>query len=254
MPEKVITGLTNGQLYGFRMFPRNMKNQYQTRMDRGTAKATPRAVILLSSIPEGGMVKLTENGAGVNFYVAKHDYESGLNGAGRTLVVRKDLVTRTKWEKNVGRHNYYSDSTVDIYLNNTYFPMLNTDLQELIGETAIYYTPYYTNAVTTLTRKVFLLSMAELGFSVFGAGYNKEGSSLPIYTSLLVVYMDGVAYGQWTRSPYTSRMFDAWCIESNGGSANLDIDLTRGARPAFTLPSTMQFNPAPNSDGSYSPL
>lgn len=34
-------------------------------------------------------VKLKENGTLVEFYVAKHDYESGLNGSGRTLIVRK---------------------------------------------------------------------------------------------------------------------------------------------------------------------
>lgn len=43
MPEKVITGLANDQLYGFRMFPRNMKNQYQTRIDIGTATAIPKS-------------------------------------------------------------------------------------------------------------------------------------------------------------------------------------------------------------------
>ena len=43
-----------------------------------------------SELTEGDIVKLKENGTLVDFYVAKHDYESGLNGAGRTLVVRKD--------------------------------------------------------------------------------------------------------------------------------------------------------------------
>ena len=41
-----IDNLINGQLYGFRMFPRNLKGQYQTRDDRGTATATPVAFSL----------------------------------------------------------------------------------------------------------------------------------------------------------------------------------------------------------------
>ena len=52
-----ITNLTNNQLYGFRMFPRNLKGQYQTRNDRGTATATPKAGIPVSSLPVGTLIK-----------------------------------------------------------------------------------------------------------------------------------------------------------------------------------------------------
>ena len=46
--------------------------------------------IPLSDYEEGDIIKLNEGGSPVEFYVSKHDYESGLNGSGRTLVVRKD--------------------------------------------------------------------------------------------------------------------------------------------------------------------
>ena len=45
--------------------------------------------IPLSDYEEGALIKLNEGGSPVEFYVSKHDYESGLNGAERTLVVRK---------------------------------------------------------------------------------------------------------------------------------------------------------------------
>lgn len=35
MPEITITGLTNDQEYGFRIFPRNLKGQYQTSLNGG---------------------------------------------------------------------------------------------------------------------------------------------------------------------------------------------------------------------------
>ena len=38
--------------------------------------------------------------SGLPFYLAKHDYESGLNGAGRTLFVRKDCYDERKWNSN----------------------------------------------------------------------------------------------------------------------------------------------------------
>ena len=43
----------------------------------------------LAEMAEGTLVKMNESGAPVEFYVAQHDYESELHGAGRTLVVRK---------------------------------------------------------------------------------------------------------------------------------------------------------------------
>lgn len=41
----------------------------------------------LGQVSEGTIVKINENGSPVDFYVAKQNYESGLNGAGRTLVI-----------------------------------------------------------------------------------------------------------------------------------------------------------------------
>ena len=47
------------------------------------------ATVTLGSKAEGSIIKLKENGVLVDFYIAKQNYESGLNGSGRVLVVRK---------------------------------------------------------------------------------------------------------------------------------------------------------------------
>ena len=39
----------------------------------------------IGNLDEGAIIALNENASPVEFYVAKQDYESGLNGAGRTL-------------------------------------------------------------------------------------------------------------------------------------------------------------------------
>ena len=38
----------------------------------------------LGDLEPGTLISINENGVTVPFYVAKHDYESDLNGAGRT--------------------------------------------------------------------------------------------------------------------------------------------------------------------------
>ena len=72
-------------------------------------------------------VKLKENGVLVEFYVAKHNYESGLNGSGRTLLVRKDCYDQRQWHgSNV---NAYATSAIDTWLNGTYKNLLDADIR-----------------------------------------------------------------------------------------------------------------------------
>ena len=67
----------------------------------------------LSDLPEGFLVAKNESGSPVLFYLAKNDYESGLNGAGRTLFVRKDCYDERKWNSNNANFTLPSDATVN---------------------------------------------------------------------------------------------------------------------------------------------
>lgn len=197
----------------------------------------------LSDYAEGDIVKIVENGSPVEFYVAKHDYESGLNGAGRTLVVRKDCYDIRSWTgHNV---NTYDDSGLDGWFNSTYKNMLDAAIRSLIGTTKIRYTPGNGNwNVRTLNRAVFALSATELGQS---ANYVKvEGFVLPIADTLKDVYLNGSVSDQWTRSPSTRNNNNAVYLSLYGNVGQSHCSLTHGSRPAFTLPSTTKFDPDTN--------
>ena len=197
----------------------------------------------LSDYDEGALVKLNEGGNPVDFYVAKHDYESSLNGAGRTLVVRKDCYDQRQW--HTSNVNAYASSAIDSWLNSTYKNMLDADIRSLIGTTKIRYTPGNGNwTVGTLERAVFALSATELGQSHTYA--NTEGSALPIASTLQIAYLNGNATTQWTRSPYTNSTSNAWGMNSNGGIYDVICGSSLGSRPAFTLPSDLLFNPDTN--------
>lgn len=197
----------------------------------------------LSDYEEGALIKLNEGGSPVEFYVSKHDYESGLNGAGRTLVVRKDVYDLRQWHKS--NVNAYATSDIDSWLNRNYKALLDSGIQQDIGTTKFYYTPGNGNTdVSTLERSVFMLSMTELGQSDDYA--NAEGSTLSISSTLQIANLDGTAETQWTRSPYTSGNMYAWRIGDNGRPGKRLCAETRGSRPTFTLPSTLLFNPDTN--------
>ena len=50
-----------------------------------TRRFLPEISTSLGNLDEGAIITLNESGNPVEFYLAKQDYESGLNGAGRTL-------------------------------------------------------------------------------------------------------------------------------------------------------------------------
>ena len=214
------------------------------------------ATTTLGNKSVGSIVKLKENGVLVDFYVAKHDYENGLNGSGRTLVVRKDCYDTRQW--HTSNVNAYATSAIDTWLNSTYKNLLDADIRGVIGTTKIKYTPGNGNTtVGTLERAIFLLSVTELGRSASYA--NTEGTALSIASSLQIAYLNGSAVVQWTRSPYTNGTVSAYYLYTLG-----DVSYDRcygayGSRPAFTLPSTLSVsddgsvsvNTAPTISGSY---
>lgn len=214
------------------------------------------ATTTLGNKSVGSIVKLKENGVLVDFYVAKHDYENGLNGSGRTLVVRKDCYDTRQW--HTSNVNAYATSAIDTWLNSTYKNLLDADIRGVIGTTKIKYTPGNGNTtVGTLERAIFLLSVTELGKSASYA--NTEGTALSIASSLQIAYLNGSAVVQWTRSPSTVSTYHAYCLVTGGGVSNDYCSYAGGSRPAFTLPSTLSVsddgsvsvNTAPTISGSY---
>ena len=214
------------------------------------------ATTTLGNKSVGSIVKLKENGVLVDFYVAKHDYENGLNGSGRTLVVRKDCYDTRQW--HTSNVNAYATSAIDTWLNSTYKNLLDADIRGVIGTTKIKYTPGNGNTtVGTLERAIFLLSVTELGRSTSYA--NTEGTALSIASSLQIAYLNGSAVVQWTRSPNTSNTYNAYYLHTSGNVNNSSCSNTNGSRPAFTLPSTLSVsddgsvsvNTAPTISGSY---
>jgi hypothetical protein len=214
------------------------------------------ATTTLGNKSVGSIVKLKENGVLVDFYVAKHDYENGLNGSGRTLVVRKDCYDTRQW--HTSNVNAYATSALDTWLNSTYKNLLDADIRGVIGTTKIKYTPGNGNTtVGTLERAIFLLSVTELGRSASYA--NTEGTALSIASSLQIAYLNGSAVVQWTRSPHANGASYAYCLGTGGNVNGNGCSVTYGSRPAFTLPSTLSVsddgsvsvNTAPTISGSY---
>lgn len=209
----------------------------------GTAFDVPFAKgIPLSTITPGAILYLNESGSPVPFYIAKHDYESGLNGAGRTLLVRKDCYDK----RALGYYNAFSGSLIDTWLNGTWFKLLDIGIQETAGTTKFYcFASGTDHTKQTLSRTAFILSCTELGVLNFGDGTALDSA---VCSKLAIAYINGTATTQWTRTPETNQ--DRMAYITTSGSFNLMLpDFPQGSRPAFTLPGT--FLVIQNPDGTY---
>ena len=190
----------------------------------------------------GDIVKIKESGVPQEFYVAKHGYPT--DGNGRTLLVRRYIYDTRQWHTSAV--NAYASCALDSWFENTYYTMFSESVRAMISAVNIPYTPGNGNdTVTTLSRKVFALSVTELGRTASYA--NVEGSALPIASTLQIAYnSSGSAVVQWTRSPYTLGTVNACCLHTVGIAGSYGCTNTYGARPAFTLPSTALFDPDTN--------
>ena len=203
--------------------------------------AAPSAGIALSTLAEGSVVKLNENGSPVEFYVAKHDYESGLNGVGRTLLVRKNLHSNGTW---AGSQRKYQGSVIDTWMNDTYKATLDADVQGAISSTKIYCTTAEGSSasVEAVERDVFALSVTEYGRNDTNA--RTEGSALSIAASLQrATHERSSAYNNhWTRTNNASNRTQAFYVNTSGNVSLVSSSNSISYRPAFTLPETARFD------------
>lgn len=245
-----FTGLTNDKTYYARVYPMNPKGFAQSEIETQVGSAVPMAGLNLSELPEGSVVMINESGVPVPFYVAKHDYESGLNGAGRTLLVRKDTATTMgMYSTSTNNISAYAKSDADKWLNETYKATLDANIRVAIGETRFFYIVDGVDPERSeLNRSVFMLSVAELGEVI--TGYQADGSALPIASTLKPANTN---YYTRTPAPNVSNFF--FWMNAAGVRQNVDgMHNKRGIRPVFTLPADTKFNMQPNADGSYSLL
>jgi hypothetical protein len=196
----------------------------------------------LFDVAEGSTVLMNEGGNVAEFIVAKHDYESELNGVGRTLLVRKHYAAIMAWSST---WSTYASSSVNSWLNGEYFNSFSSAQKQAIDKTTIYYTPGFSDSycnsgsskVTTMAKSIFLLSHHEFGYDTEGSDAPNWTTSSPSYKhnegtplqnasgilkTMLASDMEGSSRGRsiWTRTPYLYSLQMLRDIAGTSSSAN----------------------------------
>ena len=236
----VDTGLTNDVTYYYAVFAYNTDG---VASEGAFTSATPIAGTPLSELAEGTLIKILENGAPVEFYLAKHNYEPDLNGQGRELVVRKDCCDEQPILAKVSSapQANWSNGPLRNWLNSTYILQFSSSVKRVIGSTGYYYnTGKNAGNTASITDACFILSSAEYGTFPNDDMDSIDGERLPIYNVIRISRYNGSPTDHWTRTRNFSLASSNCIIDDKGrGTNSLDADsVLRGVRPCFTLPST----------------
>lgn len=210
-----------------------------------------------------GFVYLMEGSTKVKFYVLAHNYESGLNGKGRTLFCRESPATsgtHTTSEKNTYTPDSNNEAT---WYKRTYVNKFSDEVRGLIGTTkysgqyaSISVLPNGTPTGTVLHRgtyesSFFPVSATEVGVSGFSDGSALSSAAISRISSIRTRYGSGI----WTRSPsrvltgnstgFPDRYYyaNSQYISGASGSSLSTAEGTPGSSygylPCFTLPETL---------------
>lgn len=241
---------------------------------------TGMAKTALSAAAIGSRISLKENGIQQEFIVLKHDYESGLNGSGRTLVCRAGLLG------DCGRWDY-TDATTDLdwskaelraWLTGTYLTRFEESTRTLIGTTKYVYQgcqggSYVENY--TVSDAVFILSAKEMGgVSWSNMGSAEDGTALSDEAIAAVKSAVGANGVMWTRSTSSQSYQDTentsyeWhnriyilqngMIGETSDHSNRDYDTdspdNAWTLPCFTLPGDTEVSNTGEVNGNGEPI
>lgn len=211
-----------------------------------------------------GFVYLMEGSTKVKFYALSHNYESRLNGKGRTLFCRESPAGSGTHTTSV-KENYRIDSNnEDAWYKNTYVNKFSGEVRKLIGMTKYIgqyvYMTYTQSGDPTGNAKInsktyessfFPLSTAEVALRAFADGSALSSAAISRIASIQTRYGSGI----WTRSPsmvltgtnstgfskyyYANSQYISGASGSSLSTAEGTPGSSYGYLPCFTLPETL---------------
>lgn len=206
-----------------------------------------------------GFVYLMEGSTKVKFYALCHNYESSLNGKGRTLFCRESPAT--SGTHTTSKETDYRVDTNDeaTWYKNTYVNKFSDEVKNLIGTTkyvGMYFYAYQyslneyhtTSSSKTYESRFFSISAAELANSSYADGSALSSAARHRIASIRTSYGNGL----WTRTPTSTTTYsnhelgnhidkyaNSQYISSASGSSLSTAEGTYGTSygylPCFTL-------------------
>ena len=130
----------------------------------------------------------------------------------------------------------YANSHLNVFCEH-YLRLIDSKLQPYILTPTLPIAAGVSISATTITKKVFLLSITETG----AATLSNDGSKLSYFSnnnSRIAYYGDSPKVW-WTRSPRSVYSDYVYCVDTNGGQGHYPASNSYGVRPTFIVDSSL---------------
>ena len=159
---------------------------------------------------------------------------SSYKNANGAWLTQKNIDAKTPFNSN---NNQTYDSKLGPQLEQYYVNNIDSKLQPYILTPTLPIAAGNSIGATTITRKVFLLSITETGATTL----SNDGSKLSYFSdnNSRIAYYQGSPEIWWTRSPYSNNSSFVWCVSSDGDWYYLSASDSCGVRPTFIVDSSL---------------
>lgn len=186
----------------------------------------------------GSIIKIKMDGAYDDFILTNLGApDSSYKNANGAWLTQKDVYYVESFNKN--NNQAYADSIFgSTEFEQVYLSDIDSKLQPYILTPTLPIAAGASIGATTITKKVFLLSITETGATTL----NNDGSKLSYFSdnnSRIAYSGSGNAIAWWTRSPRSSYSDDVYCVGTDGDWNYGDARHSDGVRPTFIVDSSL---------------
>lgn len=159
---------------------------------------------------------------------------SSYKNANGAWLTQKNIDAKSPFNTN---NNQTYDSELGPQLEQYYVNNIDSKLQPYILTPTLPIAAGNSIGATTITRKVFLLSITETGVTTL----NNDGSKLSYFSdnNSRIAYYQGSPEIWWTRSPDSDFSDYVYCVGAGGGWGNYGAGDSSGVRPTFIVDSSL---------------
>lgn len=164
---------------------------------------------------------------------------SSYKNANGAWLTQKNIQTTMMFNSNNNQayaNSCFCDTKYDFEGN--YLSSIDSKLQPYILTPTLPIAAGISIGATTITKKVFLLSITETGATTL----SNDGSKLSYFSnnsSRIARYGNGQAEIWWTRSPYSNGSNCVYCVSTNGDWNYDGASCSDGVRPTFIINSSL---------------
>lgn len=160
--------------------------------------------------------------------------DSSYKNANGAWLTQKNIDVKNPFNTN---NNQTYDSELGPQLEEYYVNNIDSKLQPYILTPTLPIAAGNSIGATTITRKVFLLSITETGATTL----SNDGSKLSYFSNndSRIAYYQNSPEIWWTRSPYSGLSSSVYCVYTYGDWSSDHASYSYGVRPTFIVDSSL---------------